>query len=354
MGLRRVIALAVVLPSVLVVTQCGDSPEGKCEPGTSSSCKCPDGSEGQRSCYATGDGYGKCAPCGDADASLGGTGGGADGSSGAAGSGASSSGAAGGAGGASGSGGAGGSGGSGGGSGGGITDAASDASSSCPAGSATNATLGACDVVLQNCPAPYTCSIQQAGATWKTECVTLGAGSKALGASCNSHSECQPTLRCTLGKCTRPCCSALESQLCGANGQCDMNINFSGGAAFLQVCTFSPPCTPWANDCPTGQPETDCHISGSKFSCSTPNYSLDAGSTVGKPCTYLNDCGDSQHCMYSSADAATGTCRWLCKASTTGAPDAGTVGGSPGKGGCQSGQKCVPYQSPSWLGFCDP
>ncbi len=133
-----------------------------------------------------------------------------------------------------------------------------------------------------------------------------------------------------------------------------LTVSYSGGA-FVQVCTFAPPCTPWAHDCPSSGPETDCHIaSGNKFKCSFPNYNVDGGSTEGLPCTYVNDCQDSQYCLYAGADAGSGTCRWLCKASDSGAPDAGTVGGSPGLGGCPSGQTCKAFGSPAWLGVCEP
>jgi hypothetical protein len=28
----------------------------------------------------------------------------------------------------------------------------------------------------------------------------------------------------------------------------------NSGTGYISVCTFSPPCTPWVNDCPAGQP----------------------------------------------------------------------------------------------------
>jgi hypothetical protein len=157
-----------------------------------------------------------------------------------------------------------------------------------------------------------------------------------------------------LGKCTRPCCPQQEATYCGT-GQCDLTIGFgSSGAGFISVCSFSPPCTPWAGNCPPG-PERDCHVApGNRFLCDPPNYSLDAGSTIGKACYFRNDCGDSQYCTFTGADASTGTCRWLCKVNATGAPDAGTVGGAPGQGGCPTAQTCRAFANPSWLGVCLP
>jgi hypothetical protein len=216
----------------------------------------------------------------------------------------------------------------------------------------TDAVTGGCDLLRQNCASPFTCGIQQSGAMWRTECVNLGAGSKALGATCAGHSECAIGLRCSANKCTRPCCPQREAEFCGT-GQCDLTITFgTASTGYLTVCSFSPPCTLWSNNCPPG-PDRDCHVApGNRFLCDAPNYSLDAGSTVGRSCYFRNDCGDSQYCSFTGADASTGTCRWLCKASTTGAPDAGTIGGAPGQGGCPGGQTCRPFSNPSWLGVC--
>jgi len=308
-----------------------------CEAGRQIKCACMTG-DGVQICKSDGSGYGAC-QCGDAgdDGSAGASGGGSGGSGGGAGSGGTSAG----------GGGSGGTSAGGGGSGGG---SAGDAGGKCAPGTATNVT-GSCDLVAQDCPAGLTCRVEQTdGGTYQASCINLGNGTKKLGDACSKHSDCQAPYSCALGKCTRPCCGTLESTLCGANGACDMKISY-GASAFVQVCTFSAPCTPWAKDCPAG-PETDCHVgSGNKLKCSLPNYAPDAGSTLGQPCTFLNDCQDSQQCDFASGS---GICRWLCKATATGGPDAGTVGGAPGNGGCPSGQTCKAYTDPSWLGVCRP
>ncbi|MBK8994159.1 MAG: hypothetical protein IPM35_00200 [Myxococcales bacterium] len=328
---------ALVLAGLVVgLLRCSSEDDAKnvCEPGRQIACACLSGS-GIQVCRGDGSGYAAC-QCGDAgaDASAGMGGGGAAGSGGgpSGGSGGSSTG-------GSSSGGASGSGG-----------VAGDAGGSCAPGTATNVT-GSCDLVAQNCPAGQTCRIQQTDAgSYVSACIDLGNGTKKLGESCSTHGDCQAKLSCALSKCTRPCCSALEATLCGPSGSCDMKISY-GSSDFVQVCTFSAPCTPWAKDCPPG-PESDCHVgSGGKLKCSFPNYAPDAGSTLGLPCQFLNDCQDSQQCDFSSGS---GVCRWLCKASATGAPDAGSVGGTPGNGGCPSGQTCKAYSSPSWLGVCSP
>ena len=319
--------LAALLPF------CGsDDEERVCDPGKVVECPCPGGGKGVQTCKSSGAGYGDCTGCEGSD------GGGAGGSSGGAGEG---------------GGGAGGTSGTGGSSGG--TGGTSDGGATCPAGEATDAVTDECDLILQDCPPGRTCSIEPTdGGSYRTVCADLGSGTKQLSDLCDFHSDCAPGLRCTLRKCTRPCCDAVEQQQCGSDGDCDLQINFGNNSAFLKVCTFSPPCTPWANDCPPG-PETDCHLGfNSKIACSFPNYSQDAGSTLGQPCQFLNDCEDSQHCSYESSGATMGTCRWLCKVKDDGAPASGTVGGAPGQGGCPSGQTCAAFADPDWLGVCRP
>jgi len=314
------------------------SSDNACNIGVIQSCRCSSGTKGVRTC-PDGTAWSACS-CNNLD-------GGADGSAGAAGTGAAGSG----------SGGTAGqdaSAGSGGVAGGGAGDGGIVDGGSCPSGSATNLT-GSCDIVAQDCGSGLTCSVvaDDAG-QYHTGCVDLGNGSAQLGEGCTSHTDCAAGLRCVLSKCSRACCGALKGPLCGSSGACDLDITYPGNA-FVKVCTFAPPCTPWAHDCPPSGPETDCHAAGgNKFKCSFPNYNLDAGSTEGQPCTYVNDCQDSQYCLYASADAGSGTCRWLCKASASGAPDAGTVGGTPGMGGCPSGQTCHAFGSPAWLGLCRP
>lgn len=335
----------VLFTLALGIMRCGSSDDSStvCESGRQVTCACLNGT-GYQVCRADGTGYGVC-QCGDAggDGSAG-TGGasGAGGSGGSSGGGGVSGGGAGGTAPGGGGGGTGGSSGSGG--------AAGDAGGVCAPGTATNVT-GACDLVKQDCAAGLTCRIEALdGGTYQSSCLDLGNGAKKLGESCSSHKDCQAPLSCALSKCTRPCCPNLEAQLCGSSGACDMTINY-GSSAFVQVCTFSASCTPWTKDCPSG-PESDCHVgSGGKLKCSFPNYTIDAGSTLGLPCKFLNDCQSSQQCDFASGS---GVCRWLCKATASGGPDAGVSGGTPGNGGCPSGEKCVAYSSPSWLGVCRP
>lgn len=320
----------------LTLTFCGADDEA-CAPGKQESCACPGGGQGVQICRADGSGFEACAGCPDAD------GGAQDGSS---------AGGAGGGGGAAGGSGAAGAAGAAGSSAGG--SAGVDAGTPCPAGEATDAVTDECDVALQDCGPKLTCTIDVAtGGGYRTVCQNLGDGAGRLGELCDAHSDCTAGLRCTLRKCTRPCCQVNEVEQCGS-GACDLQINFGDGDAFLRVCTFSPPCTPWAGDCPVG-PESDCHLGfDGSTSCTFPNYAPDGGSTHGAPCVFTNDCEDSQHCSYEAPSATEGTCRWLCKVKDEGAPTAGVVGGPEGQGGCPTGQTCRAFQAPDWLGVCRP
>lgn len=344
---------ALLLGLAALLPFCSSSNNGTaCDVGVVQACQCQHGEQGTRTCLPDQTAWGACNCDKDGGAGAGGAAGasGSSGTGGSAGSGASGGGAGqDGSAGSSGSGGASGSSGAGGASG----DAGVVDGGSCPAGSATNLS-GSCDIVAQDCGGALTCSVVQGDAgQYQTACADLGNGSAGLGDTCASHQDCAAGLRCVLGKCTRACCSALEGPLCGANGACDLDVTYGGGA-FVTVCTFAPPCTLWTHDCPSGL-ESDCHVAGGgKFKCSVPNYNQDAGSTEGQACTYVNDCEDSQYCLYAGADAGAGTCRWLCKASNTGAPDAGSVGGGPGLGGCPGGQTCHAFGSPAWLGVCEP
>jgi hypothetical protein len=347
----RLIFLAPLALGVAFCSSSETTSDDACSKGQQIACACPGSDEkGVQVCIDEQSGFGPCTGCpgdeGGAGSSAGGEGGGGAASGGTSSGGTSSGGTS-----------------SGGTSSGGTSSGGSSGTASggtagaieagtCAPGEATSVTSGTCDVVLQDCAAGQTCSVRESEAgPWETYCVDFGDGTAAIGEPCDSHSECAAPGRCTLNRCTRPCCANGEEAICGPTGDCDLQITYAGGAAFLQVCTFSPPCTPWAGDCPPGA-ESDCHIdSDGGFSCSWPNYDPDAGPTLGQPCSYLNDCDDSQHCVYESG-ASQGTCRWLCKTAADG-PDSGILNGPPGQGGCESGQSCKPFASPSWLGYCD-
>jgi hypothetical protein len=210
-----------------------------------------------------------------------------------------------------------------------------------------------CDLILQNCPSGQTCGPHMGdGGTCETACLWVGQGTVALGAECTSHSQCSPGLRCADYHCTRPCCAGAQEYLCGPNGKCDMQISFCGGAGYMYECRFPQSCELWSSGCSGLMPA--CHLQYDGFACAVTN-AVDAGAAADNPCTYASDCGDAQVCLFTG-DAGAAVCRWFCKLSDGGAPDAGTDGGAPGEGGCPGGQTCKPWGDPlrTWLGYCEP
>jgi hypothetical protein len=200
----------------------------------------------------------------------------------------------------------------------------------------TSAAPGQCDPIDQNCPPGQTCSVQNG----QTVCVPH-AGSATFFAACASDDDCAGGLLCGNGRCTRPCCPALERVLCGYQGRCSLQLG--DASATLKACSFSPPCDPWSGSC-AGYPESTC--AGSQPHCS---YFIGTSPSIDQPCSFGNECEDSQVCW---TDQGNSLCRWLCKYSNTGAPQSGQVGGPEGGGGCPTGQACKRFNDSTWLGVC--
>jgi hypothetical protein len=211
----------------------------------------------------------------------------------------------------------------------------------CPLSEVTNAPLD-CDPLSQACGATAACDL---GVDGRVSCFSA-TGTGGLYAPCQTYEECGPGLGCYGSRCTRPCCDALEHDLCGPNGGCTLQISDDTNGVFLQVCSFRQRCDPWLGGAGCSAPETQCGVTGNTVPvCQKPSGNV-TSPTLGKACTYANDCDDSQYCD--------GTCRWLCKVQDFGAPDTGTVGGAPGQGGCPSGETCERFDESAWLGHCTP
>jgi hypothetical protein len=380
---------------------------GACAPGAQLECACGAGVTGFQICSPSGASFGECL-CPDSAPAAGGGAGGSSGAGGKGGvwgivvggtggvAGSAGSDAAAGAGGVAGSGGVGGTGGSGGqggtggsggtggaGTGGAPADSGPDAAgaggvagpdasvdaggspgardsaidfdgpTTCDPANVTSITARTCDLIAQDCPAGQTCGPRIGnGGSCETACIFVGQGTKALGDACASHSECSPGLRCAGYPCSRPCCAGAQDYLCGPGGRCDMVISFCGGAAYMYECRFPAFCQPWAHAC-SGQAPV-CQLQYDGFECVSTNAS-DGGAAADAPCASDADCGDAQMCI-TIGDASPSACRWLCKIDAAGAPDAGTVGGAPGDGGCPGGRTCAPLGDAAmpWLGFCAP
>jgi hypothetical protein len=213
--------------------------------------------------------------------------------------------------------------------------------SSCPIEEVTNMPY-TCDLLSQNCGAGSSCDADFEGGV---SCGISG-GVGGMYAYCDTNFDCEAGLVCAGYRCTRPCCSSLEADLCGTNGGCTLKT-FSNveQTEFIKVCAFKPPCNPWSGGAGCAAPETVCGLSGaqSKPACNAPSGEL-TSPTLGKACGFANDCDDSQVCV--------GTCQWLCKVQDLGAPPTGTVGGPPGQGGCSTGQTCQRFEDSTWLGHC--
>ncbi len=217
----------------------------------------------------------------------------------------------------------------------------------CLPGQMTTA-VGVCDPLAQQCGAGKTCTLLSDG--------TLGCapstGGGQLFAPCNDHPDCAGGFDCYLGRCTRPCCPSLEFALCGPLGRCTLELNNGvTDGPFLKECTFKPDCNPWSGGAGCAPPETNCGSSNTgKPGCNAPSGQV-TSPTLGKACTYANDCDDSQMCYLANGE---NLCRWLCKVQDFGAPPSGQVGGSPGQGGCATGETCTRLPESTWLGVCTP
>jgi hypothetical protein len=213
--------------------------------------------------------------------------------------------------------------------------------SNCSLAEVTNAVTN-CDPLALGCGAGSACDLDDQGALGCYPAV--GAGT--LFSPCATHDDCGTGLSCHGDRCTRPCCKSLEDDICGPSGDCDLTVSNSTKTAFVKVCSFGPPCTPWSGGVGCAPPETRCGVPAQVHDpvCAAPSGNL-TSPTLGKACEYTNDCDDSQACT-------SGVCHWLCKVQDLGAPPAGTVGGPPGQGGCPTGETCERFADSIWLGHC--
>jgi hypothetical protein len=213
----------------------------------------------------------------------------------------------------------------------------------CPASSDDYSTLGmgTCDLLAQDCANPAeACEPASVNGVFKPKCVE-GDGLKGVKTPCSASSECQGGLYCVFGMCSPVCCPETNAPCEG--GSC--NVEFSGdtnnyGAGnYILLCSFLVQCQLLVADaCAAG---TECHVqdAGTGLAlCVPPNG---ANVPEGGACNYVNDCGDMQECYG-------GACRYYCRVS-----DGGT--GTPGLGGCPSGQACLAVDyGVEDVGICQP
>ncbi len=190
---------------------------------------------------------------------------------------------------------------------------------------------GECDLLQQSCPSGQTCQPVAQGNAWVTACTNIPGGMGEQGSECSLDSDCQAGLVCLLDRCAAFCCPD-NSEPCVPNGYCDMEVSY-GTSGFAMACSYDDLCELLNPD--SCGPGMDCHIVDPDLglaACHPPS-----GQQVGEgaPCTYLNDCGDSQTCNVTPPD--NGVCRYLCSLSTWNVDPKP----APGVGGCPPAQLCV-------------
>jgi hypothetical protein len=186
---------------------------------------------------------------------------------------------------------------------------------------------GECDLLAQDCPPGQTCRANSDAAPTTTVCVA-GTGLKGLGEDCKAHEECQAGLIC-VNQCTAPCCRATN-QPCGG-GQCNLQLNYNNGD-YTFVCAFDKSCKLLEpNACPQGY---GCHVDDPNqglATCTKPSAKMAKDLD---PCKFLNDCPSMEDC-HDLSDGTGAHCHMYCYT------DMSRGEGTPGYGGCPTGQSCI-------------
>lgn len=254
-------------------------------------------------------------------------------------------------------------------------DAAKDApvtpqDSAVDAGKVGNCSVakGACDIVLQDCPAQQECVVN---ASHATECRPVESSQQLpIGRGCCPNNPagnpCLPGLTCvgspcvdggptTTGRCSPACCTGND-QACGKSdpegisGACDITlVDSDSGVELHQACTYRQRCKPFmVEPCAVGQ---TCLVEDKVGSASCVDS---FGKTNRQPCSFGNECADGFICI-GLGDAGS-TCHTVCLLPGSTNPfDASVEEGGPGKGGCPVGEKCDISNFkdlPSWFALC--
>lgn len=206
----------------------------------------------------------------------------------------------------------------------------------------TSIPTGECDLLQQNCPSGSFCVVDKVNGMVTTKCVPDQGGLKDKGVECTTNSECKGGLNCVDKHCSPFCCPGTNEP-CGG-GTCDVNLSFDiDKTLFAMTCSYSVSCDLFAGNCAQG---SDCHISDASACLAVCDAPSDQAVAEGGKCMYRNDCGDSQICNKNQPDD--GVCRFFCKTKS--------MGLTPGKGGCPSGQSCKAISGTGCadLGLCLP
>jgi hypothetical protein len=210
-------------------------------------------------------------------------------------------------------------------------------------GGYTTLPKGDCDILQQDCPPGETCkpvSIPGGAPTLKCQ---QANGLKGIAKACASDDECQAELFCVSGACSPACCPGNDLPCNG--GSCNITVQLGGGAQ-MRACSYAQSCmllTP--NACPPG---TECLLQDPKQGLAACIPPSDMVVDEGGPCTYINDCKDSQFCVIAMAGKP-GVCRHFCHPSKPMT--------AVGEGGCPATQSCNSIQfnfGIADLGVCVP
>jgi hypothetical protein len=228
---------------------------------------------------------------------------------------------------------------------------------------------GACDIVLQDCPAQQECVVNNSN---KTECRAVQVSQQlGIGRGCcpnGSSNSCLPGLSCIGNDCVdgsaptarcSPACCPGDDQKCGKSdpegisGACDLKLVGQGDVELHNVCTYRPRCKPFKEEpCKTGE---TCLVEDKVGTSSCVTVFSAPGKTNRQACTVSNDCADGLQC-YFQGDAGVGSCRYVCLFPGSSHPfDAGVQEGGAGQGGCPAGEKCGTIQfsnRPTWYSLC--
>lgn len=227
---------------------------------------------------------------------------------------------------------------------------------------------GDCDIVSQNCPGGQECVVvsDKNGAS-STKCFPIeGSEQLQMGEACcpsTTANPCLPGLSCIgnactdggpkTGRCSPACCKGDDvecgkSQPEGISGACDLTIVDDKGNELYQTCSYQQRCVPFGIEpCKAGEiclVEDKLGTTGCLSSFNKPN---------GAACGFANDCADGLICL-TVGDG--GVCHYACLTPGAVTPfDAGSITGTPGHGGCPSGEQCQPLDpkgAPAWLSVC--
>jgi hypothetical protein len=244
---------------------------------------------------------------------------------------------------------------------------------------------GTCDLVLQNCPPGSQCTVQPksgggggyvaaCGPTYPVQHIDRGYA--CCPPTTFADDPCLPGLKCIGdpcvgeagtgvagggGRCTPYCCAGDDTPCAtspeGFPGHCDIGVVDTAGTVLYDVCDYAPPCQPLGLvPCPPGYGCLVQDKAGDAKCAQLYNAGSPPG-TEGQPCEFNNACQDGLMCLTStSTDGGTvSSCLMLCYTGQGSPPfDAGALGGTPGRGGCNPGKQCISATQifPAWLGVC--